>query len=146
MGGSKDNNKRIADEFANKLLHDFTDSLVNGDYEAFRAAFHIPCVIETPRKTYLFSQDGSLRDIFNIAHNSLRQADVQDVISTIDTVAYPSADRTEVTAVVCFNKSGAVWHTKPFPIFFVADVNSGAWGISCLILTVEEGSDFLSES
>lgn len=127
--------KKLADEVAGKLMHTFSRSLIEGNYESFRMNYQLPSLVEVSGDARIVSHESEFERLFTSIRRYCDRNEINDVISMVESVEYLSESVVGVTGVICFMHPDGVRSKSPFPVYLMANQSSPDWAISCLILT-----------
>ena len=137
-----DEDARLADDAAGRLLDAYCKGLVNAQYSRFRSVFRMPCLVDVAGAVQIIKDEDGLRKHYGAARSFCAGHDLKDVVSTIVSVDRLTPTRLGVTGVICFMKPDATRFDAPFPIYFLVDQTDDAWRVSCVLLAIV-GSDDL---
>lgn len=133
--------KKAAHEIAAGLLHDLSRSLGSGEYDLYRASFHIPCLVDVSGTARIISSERELKRSYEAVRKYCKMHAVRDVVSTMVGVEKIAPKRLGLTGVLCLTKDDQTRLSSPFPVYLVVDQMAASWRISCSIYTLVNSPD-----
>ena len=129
-----------AEEIADELLHMTGSAITAGNFDFYKVHFQLPLVLESGDVEQLIRNEDDLRTVFETVQAHLKATSVADLVRTVVSAEFLSADVVGATYVTKTIKVDGTLVGQPFPSYAVIARRGTTWKYARCCIVIAESS------